>query len=65
LTDPKDANPSCGVVVDEGGIYDCDLWGSVVTLRRATLVNDWYHVAEIAVFAEKNIAPKGVASQES
>jgi len=65
LTDLKHANPSCGVSVDEGGVYDCDLWGSVVILRRAT--NDFanYHVAEIAVFAEKNIAPNGVASQQS
>jgi len=35
-TTPTD-NPSCGVVVDDGGFYDCDLWGRYVTLRRTTV----------------------------
>jgi len=60
-TDPLD-NLSCGVVVDDGGFYDCDVWGRYVTLRRTTNVNDYFHVAEISVWAQKNICPKGVAS---
>jgi len=60
-TDPLD-NSSCGVVVDDGGFYDCDLWGRYVTLRRATSVQDYFNVAEIGVWAQRNICPRGVAS---
>ena len=55
-------NPSCGVVVDDGGFYDCNLWGRYVTLRRTTSVNEGFHVAEISLWEQRNICPKGVAS---
>ena len=60
-TDPLD-NPSCGVVVDDGGFYDCDRWGRYVTLRRTTDLFEVLNVGEISVWAQKNICPKGVAS---
>jgi len=35
LTSPSgDTNPSCEVRVDEGGFYNCNLWGDRVTMRR-------------------------------
>jgi len=37
-------NPSCGVVVDTGGFYGCDLWGRYVALRRASGVIDNYNI---------------------
>ena len=58
-------NPSCGVVVDDGGFFECDLWGRYVTLRRANTVNDHYHVAQISVWGERNICPKGTVTQSS
>ena len=34
-------------------------------LRRATAIDTHYHPAEIAIWSDKNICPKGVASQSS
>ena len=59
------ANPSCAVVVNDGGVYDCDLRGDIVIIRRATAANDIYNIMEIAIWSDKNICPKGVASQSS
>jgi len=55
-------NPSCGVTVNEAGLYDCDLWGRYATLRRFRYVSAVYNVAEIAVWPQKNICPLGEAS---
>lgn len=55
-------NPGCGVPVDDGGFYDCGLWGRYVTLRRTTPVNDYYGAKEIAVWPQTNICPLGEAS---
>jgi len=59
------ANPSCGVVVNDSGFFDCNLRGRYVTLRRFSNLNAEYHFAEIAVWTQKNICPKGVASMSS
>jgi len=55
-------NPGCGVSVDDGGFYDCDLWGRYATLRRASLLFEKFHAGEIGVWPQKNICPLGVAS---
>jgi len=60
-TDPLE-NLSCGVVVDDGGFYDCDLWGRYVTLRVAKNAKTYLQVGEISVWEHKNICPRGVAS---
>ena len=59
------ANPSCGVIVNDSGFFDCNLSGRYVTLRRFSNLNAEYHFAELAVWAQKNICPKGVASMSS
>ena len=63
-TDPLE-NPPCDVVVNDGGFYDCDLWGQYVTLRRVHTKDRPFHVGEISVWAQKNICPKGIASLET
>jgi len=55
-------NPGCGVSVDDSGFYDCDLWGRYATLRRASLLDDFFVADEIGVWTQKNICPLGVAS---
>jgi len=63
-TDPT-ANPSCDVVVDAGGFYDCDLWGQYVFLRHTGGNNLYLNIGEISIWSQKNISPNGVASQSS
>jgi len=58
-------NPSCGVIVDTGGFYDCDLWGQYVFLRNTLGTAMNLNIGEMGVWSEKNISPEGVASQSS
>lgn len=63
-TDPTE-NPSCGVIVDTGGFYDCDLWGKYVFLRNTLDTKMYLNIGEMGIWSEKNISPQGVASQSS
>jgi len=65
MTTPADANPSCGVIVNESGFFDCDLWGSVVTIRRFTQNTAPYNLSQISVWVGKNVSPKGVATMQT
>jgi len=66
-TTPTD-NPVCeNAVVDEGGFYDCDLWGEYVFVRRVTpkTTDSPYNLCEISVWGDRNIAPLGLASMQT
>ena len=60
-----DENESCGVTVTEGGFFDCRLKGRYVTLRRTSAINEHWHFAEISVWADQNICPRGTATLSS
>jgi len=60
-----DENQSCGVTVMDGGFYDCRLKGRYVTLRRTSTSASSYHFAEMSVWAEQNICPRGTATLSS
>jgi len=64
-TSPSNANPSCGVVINEGGIYECNLFGNIVTLRRTTATSNVFKVAEISIWPQTNVANKGVTTEVS
>jgi len=58
------SNPSCGVTVEAGGYYECDLWGVYVGITLTTSGGD-IGVCELAVHNAKNVVPLGIISQSS
>jgi len=56
-------NPSCDVIVNDSGYYTCDLWGKYVGIHKSSAAE--FVVCELAVFADRNIAPSGTASQST